>query len=171
MKLKQILLTNTWSTILPVFLKTYPEAEENIKRYQTVFEKLVRISPEEIDMSIVITKEKDGDEDYIDVSGLHNNPKNREETYSQGIEFVSWREWLGMDISKESLANFSESEIIVHCIYEMTYVGFTEEVIQEKIDRIERSRKERELMTEEESDAITASVEKLLSEWRDERRE
>ncbi|RXJ51114.1 DUF6557 family protein [Gelidibacter gilvus] len=168
MKLKQLLQTNDWPAILPIFLKTYPEAEENINGYRIVFEKLVMLSPKETDMSIVITQEKDGDEDYIDVSGLHNNPKNKEETYSQGIELVSWREWLGMDISKESLANFSESEIIVHCIYEMTYIGFTEEVIQEKNDRIEKSRKARESMTDEESDAITASVEEILRTWREE---
>ena len=168
MKLKQILLTYTWPAILPVFLKTYPEAEENINGYQIVFEKLVIMSPKEIDMSIVITKEKDGDDEYIDVSGLHNNPKNKEETYSQGIELVSWREWLGMDISKESLANFSESEIIVHCIYEMTFDGFTEEVIQEKINKIEKSSKERESMTKEERDENIISFEELLKDWRDE---
>ncbi|MEO5787753.1 MAG: DUF6557 family protein [Gelidibacter sp.] len=168
MTLKQILQTNTWSTILPVFLKTYPEAEENIKGYQTVFEKLVIMSPEENDMSIVITKEKDGEDEYIDVSGVHKNPKNEEGTYSQAIEFTPWREWLGMDINKETSNDFSGLEIIVHCLYEMTFVGFTEEVIQEKINRIEKSRKERESMTKAERDATAISAEELFKEWLDE---
>lgn len=99
---------------------------------------------ERIDMSIVVTKEKDEDEEYIDVSGLYNNPKNEEEKYSQGIEFIPWRMWLGMDISNESLQSFSAQEIIIHCLYEMTFVGFTEEDIQKIISRMQKSRKERE---------------------------
>ncbi|MBA6154212.1 DUF6557 family protein [Gelidibacter maritimus] len=168
MTFKQLLNANTWPTIIPLFIEAYPDAKKDMVGYKAVFERLKTMSPESIDVSIVITKEGNGDDAYIDVSGLHKYPKNKEETYSQGIEFVSWRKWLGMDISKESLANFSELEIIVHCIYEMTFVGFTEEAIQEKINEIEKSKKERELMTKEESDAVTASVEKILSKWRDE---
>lgn len=35
-----------------------------------------------------------------------------------------------MTISKESLDYFSELEIIVHCLYEMTFMGFSDEDIQ-----------------------------------------
>jgi len=44
-----------------------------------------------------------------------------------------------MDISEESLADFSEKEIIVHCLYEMTFVGFSEEEIQKVLGRSERN--------------------------------
>ena len=101
---------------------------------------------------------------------LEFHPKNEEETYSLGIEFTPWRQWLGMHVNKQSLIAFSELEIIVHCLYEMTFVGFSEEAIQERMSKIEKSKKERESMTEEESDAVTASVEKILSEWRDDER-
>lgn len=167
MTFKELIESNTWPTISSLFLESYPQAEKNMEGYKTVFEKLTVMDSEKSDMSIIISKEKDGNEEYIDVSGLYNKPKNEEEHYSQGIEFTPWGKWLGMDISKESLAAFSEPEIIVHCLYEMTFVGFSEEDIQKRISRIEKSRKERESMTEEERDAITASVEELLSEWRD----
>ena len=165
MTFKQLLQTNSWINISCFFLETYPDAKENMEGYETVFEKLAVMDPEETDMSIVISKEKDGDEEYIDVSGLYNNPKNEEEHYSQGLEFTSWRQWLGMNISKDNLSNFSELEIIVHCLYEMTYVGFSEEDIQKRISRMEKSSKERESMTEEEQAEINASVEELLKEW------
>ncbi|MGC1632514.1 MAG: DUF6557 family protein [Gelidibacter sp.] len=79
-------------------------------------------------------------------------------TYWQGVEFTSWCEWISMDIRKESLNDFSEFEIIVHRLHEMTFVGFSEEVIQESINKIERSKMERESMTVEEINAVTASV-------------
>ena len=135
MTFKQLLKTKTWGSISSMLLKIYPEASKNIEGYKKVFEKLMLMESERVDMSIVITKEKDDDEEYIEVSGLHNNPKNEEEKYSQGIELVSWSKWLGMDISNESLQNFSEQEVILHCLYEMTFAGFREEEIQKVLAR------------------------------------
>lgn len=166
MTFKELVQANTWPTISALFLEIYPEAEKNMEGYKIVFEKLTLMDPQETDMSIVVTNEKDdfGGEEYIDVSGLYNNPKNDEEHYSQGIEFTPWREWLGMDISQESLNAFSEEEIIVHCLYEMTYVGFSEEEIQKVINRIENSSKEHELLPDENRFVSEASIEKLLRE-------
>lgn len=165
MTLKHLILNNTWTNISSLFLEIYPEAEKNLKGYENVFGKLLLIDPEHMGMSIVTTKVIDDDEVYIDVSGLHNHPKNVEENYPQGLELTPWGKWLGMDISKASLNDFSESELIVHCLYEMTFVGFEEEDIKKRISRIEKSRKERESMTEEENDAIRASVEDILRTW------
>lgn len=168
MTLKQLILNTTWPNISSLFLELHPEAEENIKGYKNVFEKLQLMEPEEMDISIIITKENDGDDVYFDVSGLYKHPKNEEDHYPQGLELTPWRKWLGMDISKDSFNNFTELEIIVHCLYEMTFVGFEEEDIEKRIRSIEKSRKERKSMTEEDSDAITASVEKILRTWREE---
>lgn len=168
MTLKYLILNSTWTNISSLFLEIYPEAEKNLKGYENVFEKLLLIDPEHMDMSIVTTKVKDGEDVYIDVSGLHNHPKNEEENYLQGLELTPWRKWLGMDISKDSLNEFSELELIVHCLYEMTFVGFDEDDIERRISSIEKSRKKSETMTEEESNAITASVEEILRSWREE---
>ncbi len=167
MTFRQLLKANTWPTISSLFIETYPDADKDMAGYKTVFEKLLIMDAVETNMSIVITKERNDNDEYVEVSGLHNYPKNKEETYSQGIEFTPWREWLGMDISKESLTSFSELEIIIHCLYEMTFVGFTEEVIQEKIRSIEKSRKESKSMTKAERDGTTISAEEFFKEWRE----
>lgn len=170
MTLKQLIQNTSWPEISSLFLEIYPDAEENIKGYEKVFEKLRLIEPEQIDMSIVITTENDvyDGEEYIEVCGLYNNPKNDEEHYSQGIEITPWRQWLGMDISKESLASFTPQEVIVHCIYEMTFVGFSEEDIQKKMDSIEQSKKDFLELPEEELFASAASIEELLKDWEEE---
>ena len=126
MKFKELILKNNWQSISSHFLKLYPEAEKNLDGFKMVFEKLLTMKPEKIDMSIVITKV---------ISGIHNNPTIKEKKYPQGIEFTPWSQWLGMDISNESLAHFSEEEITVHCLYEMTFVGFEEEEIQQTLTR------------------------------------
>jgi hypothetical protein len=134
MTLNDLIKSNTWATIAPKFLESYPEAEKDLQAYKTVFEKLRTMPPERIDMAIVITEEMDtiDGELYIDVVGIYNNPTTPEEKYPQGIEFLPWRKWLGMDIDKNSLTNFSEQEIVVHCLYEMTFEGFDEDKIKFK---------------------------------------
>lgn len=166
MTFKQLIQTNTWSAISPLFLKLYPDAEEDMLGYELVFNKLMSMDPEKTAMSIVIYKEKDGQDEYIDVSGLHNHPKNEEEKYPQGIELTPWPEWLGMDISEETLKDYSEPEILIHCLYEMTFAGFSEDDIPKALRKINKNITERDTMTKEESDAIAASVEELLSRWK-----
>lgn len=166
MTFKKLIESNTWSQVSPIFLNLYPDAKDDLSGYESVFKKLESIVAEKTDISIVIYKEKDDDEEYLDVSGLHNNPKNKEDEYPQGIELVPWHKWLGMDISRETLENYSALEIIAHCLYEMTFAGFSEEDIPRALRSIEKSTKEREIMTEEERDANTASVEEILNDWK-----
>ncbi|NLO51569.1 MAG: hypothetical protein GX103_10490, partial [Bacteroidales bacterium] len=72
--------------------------------------------------------------------------------------------WLGMEISQESLQHFSELEIISHCLYEMTFVGFEEEEIQKELNSLEKSIEEYKNMTDEEKKANTISLEELLKD-------
>lgn len=130
MKFKKLIQNNTWSSISSEFSEIYPETIKNLNGYKAVFEKLVIMQPEETDMSIVLSREKDDDDEYIDVSARYNNPRNEDEKYPQGIELTPWRNWLGMDINYETLAIFSEREIIIYCLYEMCFFGFSEEDIQ-----------------------------------------
>lgn len=59
-----------------------------MKGYELVFEKLKKAQPRDTDYSIIITKEKDGDEEYFEVSGLHKQPITEEDKYLQGIESI-----------------------------------------------------------------------------------
>lgn len=162
MTFKQLIESNTWTDISPIFLNLYPDAEEDLLGYELVFKKLESIIPEKTEVSIIISKEKDGEEDYFDVSGLHNNPKSKEDKYPQGLELTSWNKWLGMDIHKQTLKGYSELEIIAHCLYEMSFAGFSEEDIPKALHRIEKSIKERQTMTKEERDMNAVSIEEIF---------
>jgi N12 class adenine-specific DNA methylase len=73
-----------------------------------------------------------------------------------------------MEVAIECLQNFNELEIIAHCIYEMTFVGFEEEEIQEKIQNIEAEAKKYKNMTEEERKENTTSLDDLFKDLDDE---
>ena len=48
------------------------------------------------------------------------------------LEFTDWSEWLGMNISDLTLSSYSEREIIAHCLYEMTFFGYSNDEIFNK---------------------------------------
>lgn len=53
------------------------------------------------------------------------------------LEFTPWAEWLGMEIKNPHY--LSDSEFVAHCLYEMTFYGFTEAAIQNLMDDIEKN--------------------------------
>ena len=166
MKFKKLIQSNSWLSVATILLELYPDEEKNISGYKKVFEELLFMHPEDSEISIVVAHQKndfDGEE-YVAVSGKYANPKNEEEEFSQAILFTAWNKWLGMEISQESLQHFSELEIISHCLYEMTFVGFEEDEIQEEFNSIEKSAEEFKKMTDEEKKANTTSLEELMKD-------
>lgn len=165
-----LIKNNAWLSIELALLDLYPDEKEKIVGYQKMFNKLQLISPIPTDISIVVKGETDDFDNtkYVDVSGKYKNPKTEEEQFSQALEFTPWSEWLAMEIAAESLQNFNELEIIAHCLYEMTFIGFEEEEIQEKIQNIEAEAEKYKNMTEEERKENTISLDELFKDLDDE---
>ncbi len=167
MNFKQLIQTNSWLSVATIFLELYPQEEKNISGYKDVFEKLLLLNTDPSDISIVVANHKDDfdGEEYVDVSGKYENPKNQEEEYSQAIDFTAWSEWLGMEISPESLLNFTELEIIVHCLFEMTFVSFDEKEILREMKKMEASMEEYKNMTSDEKKANSKTLEELIEKY------
>lgn len=166
MTLKELIQSYSWLSIETILLGLYSDEEENRFAYQDVFEKLMYMIPEESPIEIVVEHQEDDfdGEEYVDVSGRFKNPKNEEEEYSQALEFTPWNQWLGMEVSQESLNHFTELEIIAHCLFEMTFIGFEEEVIQEEMDSIQKIIEDYKNMSEEEREENTMSLEGFLED-------
>lgn len=166
MKFKKLLQTNSWLSAATILLESYPDEAKNISGYKKVFETLLFMNAYDSDISIDVVHQKDDfdGEEYVDVSGKYKYPKNEDEKFSQAIEFTAWSEWLGMEVSQESLLHFSELEIISHCLFEMTFAGFEEEEIQKELNRIEEITEDFKNMTKEDKDANTTSLEELLKD-------
>lgn len=170
MKLKDLIQSNSWLSIETILLQLYPSEEENRFAYMDVFDDLLFMNSEDSDIEIVVAQQKDDfdGEEYVDVYGSYKNPKNEEEEYSQALEFTPWNEWLGMEISQESLLHFTELEIIAHCLFEMTFIGFEEEVIQEEMKTMKSSLEDYKNISEKEKSENTISLEDLLKGMDDE---
>jgi hypothetical protein len=93
--------------------------------------------------------ENENDDTYVDVHGKDGTTHQELEEFKwyseQGktdmatrevkyaLDFTPWEEWLGMQIDPSTLLEFSESEIIAHCLWEMTFHGFEQNKIQTKV--------------------------------------
>jgi hypothetical protein len=168
MKFQEIIKDAAWLSVELALLKLYPDEKKNISGYEEVFNKLKIMPVNESNISILVSNEIDDfdNTEYVHVSGYYTNPEDNtdEHTMSLAIEFTPWSEWLGMDISPKTLSEFNELEIIAHCLYEMTFVGYEEEDIKAELDKINDLVEEIKNMTEEEK------KEKLTS-WDDFKKE
>ena len=167
MKLQDLIKSNSWLSVELTLLQLYPDQDKMLDEYRSVFENLKSIEPVDNKMRIVLT-EYDCDPDdeseiktYVDVSGQDDTKDENGRIISYAIEFTEWNKWLGMDITPVTLKYFSELEIIAHCLYEMTFIGYGEEEIQVERKSLDKTIEEYKNLTEEEKKQKTISLDEL----------
>jgi hypothetical protein len=167
-KFKDLVKSHSWLSIEITLLNLYPDQEEIIEEYKRIFDSLQILEPDNSEMLIVLTvfecdttEENEPATTYVDISGRKLFPEINSISDSYAIEFVKWEKWLGMDLAPETSDNFSELEIIAHCLYEMTFCGYEQEEIQEQFDSINNMVDEYKSLTEEEKEEKTISLEAL----------
>jgi hypothetical protein len=166
MKFHEIIKTNNWLSLEATLLKLYPDQAKNIEAYQDVFSKLQTMKSLKTKTHIEVAQryaDKLNEEDYVEVYGIEQNRTATKSTHV-AIEFTPWKTWLGMEISTKTLKEFNELEIISHCLYEMTFVGFNEADIQKELSSLKKSVDELKNMTDEERKKNTTSLDDLLKE-------
>lgn len=160
MKFSTLVRTNSWLSLKQTFPNLYPKEKNHLDGYEQVFKSLLLLTPVPSKMSIqiqVITDDFDGEE-YVHVSGIDKNDKG--ET-SWAIEFVPWEEWLDMEMDEDSLKHFTEPEILCHCLYEMTFMGFDQKGIQSQLQEMNEDVEALKNMTEEERQKNSLSMDDL----------
>lgn len=164
MKFDTLIKTTNWLSVEATLLALYPDQGNNIAAYKDVFEKLNLMLPVEIAINIVLYQYYD-DETYepscVDVSGINLKPYKDDINNGLAIEYTPWNQWLGMGIDELTLKEFTELEIISHCLNEMTYAGFIEEEIQSDLDKIGKVAEGYRNMTYEEKKLNTISLNEL----------
>ena len=76
-------------------------------------------------LSIELTPPVDPkDKPFWDVSCIKEGDPNR-----CGLDLSPWDEWLALRVPQSLLDKMTATEIVAHCVWEMTFYGFTEEKI------------------------------------------
>jgi hypothetical protein len=168
MKLIDLIKANKWPDVSNTLLSLYPEENRNIKGYEKIFKSFMNYPVLNSEMTLVIEKHEEGDkkDHYTDVYGLQYDLFEKKFIH-YGLEITPWQEWLGMTIQEDTLIKFANLEIISHCLYEMTFCGFTEKKIQKFRNEIEKSVKEIKNMSPEEKEKNRIRSEKFFNKIRE----
>lgn len=171
MRLNELIETNNWLSVSMTLTSLYPDQKESLAAYEEVYDILLQMKPADMETEIVLQQCYDyetNEESYVDISGLKKDNQNLQLAESWAIEFVPWAEWLGMTLSSNTLKQFSELEIISHCLYEMTFMGYDEKEIQKQLSIIKTTVEEYKNMTAEERQNNSKSLDNFLKELDDE---
>ncbi|WP_321515407.1 DUF6557 family protein [Marinifilum fragile] len=137
MRLKELIEKHYWQEVQPILLSLYSDQDRNIKSYRLVFEKIKNLQVEESNHEILIRNITESGETYVHVNAISLSEKEIDgELMTYSLILTPWNEWAGMSINAESLSTFPEKEIIVHCLWEMTFCGFDEEDVKKVSDEI-----------------------------------
>lgn len=175
MKLNDLIKSYNWLSVELTLLQLYPDQDKMVDEYRNVYKKLKITEPADYDELEIILIEYEDDsafendeETYIDVSGRNKMSDPNEIIYSYALEFLEWDKWLGMDLATETIEKFSDLEIIAHCLYEMTFVDYDEEAIQQQFKSLNDAVEEYKNLSEKEQQILSLNeLIKLFDEKKD----
>lgn len=177
MKFAELIATVTWTDVRDQLLSNYPEVKGSIKKYGSVFMELKKLKPVKSGMRIIIQetfREEIDESPFTEVTGrdgtlnkdlkdfkysgksIDSDYANSETDYA--LELTPWEKWLGMEIDTGTLKKYMPTQIVAHCLWEMTFLGFDQSQIRKERDELKRRIDELDAMTEEEK-------EKYLIPW------
>jgi hypothetical protein len=137
MKLKDLLEKHEFDSVWPAIETIYPDSQEIA--YRQAWNELKGLSPKEPDdnpdmMITVRTIRAEDDElsdkDYVDVSGISKSSEYGNQPM-WALDFCPWEEWLYMKVDYGSIEEFSETVVLAHILWEMTFHGFSNESVKE----------------------------------------
>lgn len=147
MILKDIIKNSNWEAVREVFLRNYPDQEKLISGYEVVYKKLKSKSPAKTKMELFCVLEEPtfkGDEPYHNVYGMDGTKREDGELEKFSLGLTSWSKWLGASLSEITLSKYTSEEIISHCLFDMTFHGFSEEEIKKVSRDLDKSVKDLE---------------------------
>lgn len=133
-RLYELMKVVNFSSVFTYIYNWYESQRGNSKLYYYVFYKCCLMRPKKHNLTDLFINIELSEECGIpSVSGVKIINKDN---ISYGLEFFKWNDWVSMFITKETLDNFSPEEIVAACLYEMTFYGFNEDVIQEYLTKL-----------------------------------
>jgi len=134
---KDIVKACNFRNVKEALLRLYPDQKKNIKGYKYVFQTLRLMKPRYNKEGMIIDIRKVGRSRnaYFSVSGVCREKGIKQ---SFGIEYMPWSKWLGCEVDKQILKKMTKDEIVAHCLWEMTFMGFTQNKIRRELNVLKR---------------------------------
>lgn len=138
MKFNELIHRHPWEEIRDALMRLYPEYESELAGYEQVHAALRQLAPAESDLVLRVESvynDRMG-EYHANVTGRKALGPAAELGEALELKLTPWERWLGMEVDPHSLEKFSEMEIVAHCLWEMTFFGFSQEDIRAASEEI-----------------------------------
>lgn len=128
--------------VLEALIKAYPDQKDLKECYFNMIEKLKIKEPKQEDEKLILTVMPT--EDFLEENEFYDNVfgYSVEDGQHYALEFTDWDEWLGFEVCKKSVEHYGEDLFVAHCLYEMSFISFEEETIEEQVEDLNRMSKE-----------------------------
>jgi hypothetical protein len=181
MHLSHLISVAHWTDVERSLVQHYPDARESLDGYRETFFHLRRLRPVATTMRICLRttfRPALDDEPFLEVVGRNGTLNRDSEDFNClgeaedsiyalseagfGLELEPWSEWVGMGIDADTSGKYLPSEIVAHCLWEMTWFGFDETAIDAQREELARRVDELNAMTEEEKKERLIPMEQVL---------
>ncbi len=123
MKLYQLVETTQWPDVWERFVTLYPGYVNAKSLCHEVYNELKTKSPLNSQITLKLMSSRafgaNRNTGSVDIMGILPN-----NDLDYGIEFSSSEEWLGMEVDFGTISSFSNSEIIAHCLFGLSGIGY-----------------------------------------------
>ena len=142
--LAEVLKRAAWPKIEACLRQHYCQIEQDadsqdefVLAHEYVYGTIRKLRPEPDGMVIAIDPEEENGVHDFHVHGINPGADD-----SWGLTFARWERSLGTEVAPSTLWRFSPSEIVAHCLHEMSFVGYDHETIQRFREEIEHRAEE-----------------------------
>lgn len=138
MNLANIIHNHHWLSIKQILCRIDSEQRHFMDEYKRVFLELKELELEESPIILIIERHWEEGEPTIYAHSYGFDPRipKTDPTQYVALEWTSWSKWLGFEIHPDAIDEWTELEIISHCMLEMTLDGFTQNEISKTRNQI-----------------------------------
>lgn len=135
MTLKDLIGNTAWQPLWDRFLELYPHAAQSVEGYRQAFAALIMLEPtenlKEQRLAVSIVEDEDG-KPWGDVLVFDDNDCRD----GCVMRYQPWAEWLGLALDADTLSQMDPMEIVAHCLYGMTWLGFSPVEVDEQSEAL-----------------------------------
>lgn len=139
MKFVDMVKQTNWEHVWHSLETEYPSLSKGESVYRNLFNALIAMVPVDSSLSIIVEWVDDGEDSFHHVSALDASESDTAESERYSIGLTEWEEWLGMRVTQSTIDAYSASQIVAHCLWEMTWYGADLEAIRSARQQIRES--------------------------------
>lgn len=131
MKLHELIEQVTWCEVQAAIIGNYPTFTDNLPMYKKAFGSLLTMVPEESETVISFVPVFDNANIVeLRLAGI-GGAADRDPFFA--MSWTPWGEWLGMKVDDAAVEGMPAAEIVAHCMFEMTALGYEAEHVKRTI--------------------------------------